>query len=148
MQPQSPALVQHSGTDPLYATEASSTIQHGDEGVSTPSSPPLLPEHREVPGGVSLQQDHDDGKPALQSRTKSPSPLSSPTQFPQSTPYGLSHSHTPVSQSRNRIAEYENASQSSTPRRRVEGPAFEVIKKSRKPGDKRSPIAELPNGAP
>lgn len=57
----------------------------------------------------------------------------------------LSPSHTPLSASRNRITDYENASATSTPKKRSEGPAFEVIRKSRKPGDKHSPIADLPN---
>jgi hypothetical protein len=47
--------------------------------------------------------------------------------------------------SRNRIAEYENASAASTPRKKPEGPVFEVVKKPRKPGDKHSPITHLPN---
>lgn len=46
---------------------------------------------------------------------------------------------------RNRIAEYESAL-ALTPPRRSEGPIFEVVKKSRKAGDKSSPIAKLPNG--
>lgn len=54
----------------------------------------------------------------------------------------LSPSHIP---SRNRIAEYENASAASTPRKKAEGPIFEVVKKARKAGDKHSPIADLPN---
>ena len=45
----------------------------------------------------------------------------------------------------NRIAEYEKAS--TPPVRRRDGPAFEIIKKVRSPGDKRSPIQELPNGS-
>nr|POE72415.1 f-box/wd repeat-containing protein pof10 [Quercus suber] len=42
-----------------------------------------------------------------------------------------------------RIAEYENAS--TPPVRKREGPGFEVIKKPRSAGDKRSPIQDLPN---
>ena len=44
------------------------------------------------------------------------------------------------------ITEYENALASS-PRKHADGPLFEVIKGSTKPGDKSSPIAKLPNGA-
>lgn len=44
-----------------------------------------------------------------------------------------------------RIEEYEQ-SVSSSPRRKPEGPLFEVIKNTKKPGDKKSPIASLPNG--
>ena len=43
-----------------------------------------------------------------------------------------------------RITEYENAS--TPPVRKQHGPGFEVIKKTRSPGDKRSAIQELPNG--
>ena len=44
-----------------------------------------------------------------------------------------------------KIEDYER-SLTSSPRRKPEGPVFEVIKKGRKPGDKTSPIANLPNG--
>ncbi|EON60852.1 hypothetical protein W97_00062 [Coniosporium apollinis CBS 100218] len=43
-----------------------------------------------------------------------------------------------------RIEEYEQ-SVSSSPRRKPDGPLFEVIKNTKKPGDKKSPIASLPN---
>lgn len=43
-----------------------------------------------------------------------------------------------------RIRQYENAS--TPPVRKHAGPGFEVIKKTRSPGDKRSAIQELPNG--
>lgn len=46
---------------------------------------------------------------------------------------------------RNRISEYENA-RVKTPKTPAEGPLFEVIKSNRRPDDKSSPIAELPNG--
>ncbi|KAG9763128.1 hypothetical protein KCU73_g1575, partial [Aureobasidium melanogenum] len=63
-----------------------------------------------------------------------------------STPGRLSPAHNTFSASRNRIAEYENASSAASPsRKKLEGPAFAVIKKPRKPGDKHSPIADLPN---
>ena len=58
---------------------------------------------------------------------------------------GLSPPQTSSPSSLNRIAQYENASLSPM-RKKPEGPAFDVIKKSRKPGDKRSPISDLPNG--
>lgn len=44
----------------------------------------------------------------------------------------------------NRITEYEQAS--TPPVKRREGPALEVIKKQFSPGDKHSPIQDLPNG--
>jgi hypothetical protein len=43
-----------------------------------------------------------------------------------------------------RVSEYENA-RMKTPRKLSEGPLFEVVKSSRKPDDKTSPIARLPN---
>lgn len=43
-----------------------------------------------------------------------------------------------------RITEYEQAS--TPPVKKRQGPGFEVIKKTRSPGDKRSAIQELPNG--
>jgi hypothetical protein len=46
---------------------------------------------------------------------------------------------------RDRISEYENA-RVKTPRKPLEGPLFEVIKSNRRPDDKSSPIAKLPNG--
>jgi hypothetical protein len=46
---------------------------------------------------------------------------------------------------RNRITEYENAL-AQTPKKRAQGPAFEVIKSARKPDDKSCAIAKLPNG--
>ncbi|KAK4995198.1 hypothetical protein LTR16_007458, partial [Cryomyces antarcticus] len=57
----------------------------------------------------------------------------------------LSPPKTPSPTPRNRIADYENAL-SVLPRKTAEGPVFEVVKRSRKPGDKSSPIGELPNG--
>lgn len=43
-----------------------------------------------------------------------------------------------------RITEYENAS--TPPVKKRQGPEFEVIKKTRSPGDQRSAIQELPDG--
>nr|OQO15949.1 hypothetical protein B0A51_18620 [Rachicladosporium sp. CCFEE 5018] len=51
---------------------------------------------------------------------------------------------TPSAVIRNRIEEYEKASTPPTHKKRS-GPAFEILKKPRAPGDKRSPITELPN---
>lgn len=53
-------------------------------------------------------------------------------------------SSSPPSSGFNRIAEYENAS--TPPMRKNKEVGFEVIKKSRSPGDKSSPIQDLPNG--
>lgn len=56
----------------------------------------------------------------------------------------VSSRNSPSPPARNRITEYEQAS--TPPVRKREGPGFEVIKKYRSPGDKRSAIQELPNG--
>lgn len=61
------------------------------------------------------------------------------------TPRRPSPPSTPSPNSRNRVAQYENALNTSVKRR--EGPAFEVIRKHRSPGDRRSPISDLPNGS-
>ena len=61
-------------------------------------------------------------------------------------PDGLKAMASPSPPPRDRITEYENALASS-PRKHADGPLFEVIKGSTKPGDKSSPIAKLPNGA-
>jgi hypothetical protein len=74
----------------------------------------------------SLQESAE--RPRPDSRLRGSPPLSSP-----SPPTAI-----------NRVTEYEQAS--TPPARRRDGPTFEVIKKPRSPGDKRSPIQELPNG--
>jgi hypothetical protein len=48
---------------------------------------------------------------------------------------------------RDRITEYENALADSPRKSSAGGPLFEIIKSNKKPGDKSSPIAKLPNGA-
>lgn len=60
--------------------------------------------------------------------------------FPQAVP--------PVTATpgRNRVEEYEKAITTPPVAKRRGGPAFEVVKKAREPGDMRSPVAELPNG--
>ncbi|KAF2239869.1 hypothetical protein EV356DRAFT_477272 [Viridothelium virens] len=56
----------------------------------------------------------------------------------------MNESKTPSPSPGNRITQYENAI-ITPPRSKSDGPLFEVIKTNRKPGDKRSPIARLPN---
>jgi hypothetical protein len=58
---------------------------------------------------------------------------------------GLRGSKTPTPPPRDRISEYENACV-KTPKLPAEGPLFEVIKSNRRPDDKSSAIAKLPNG--
>jgi len=83
---------------------------------------------------ASLQETERDG--GSERRRLSPSGSGSTSSPPPATPSAAV---------RNRIEEYEKASTPPVGRKR-EGPAFEVIKKQRAPEDKRSPIAELPNG--
>lgn len=113
--------------------ETTLTVQHGLENSSTPS-PPLS--SADESGGVKLPTtgSHAVGQP--QATRHLPSYITSG---------GLSPPQTPSPPSRNRIAEYES-SRISSPRTKLDGPTFDVIKTTRKPGDKRSPISELPNG--
>jgi hypothetical protein len=57
----------------------------------------------------------------------------------------LNRHNTPSPPAYNRIVEYEQAAVPSA-RKKDEGPVFEVVKKTRSPNDKRSPIQDLPNG--
>lgn len=57
---------------------------------------------------------------------------------------GLSGRKSVSPPARNRVEEYEKAA--TPPIKKREGPVFEVIKKPRNPGDKRSPVQDLPNG--
>jgi hypothetical protein len=59
--------------------------------------------------------------------------------------FGLRGNEASTPPPRNRISEYENA-RVKTPKKPSEGPLFEVIKSNRRPDDKSSPIAKLPNG--
>jgi hypothetical protein len=59
--------------------------------------------------------------------------------------FGLRGTDASTPPPRNRISEYENA-RVKTPKKLSEGPLFEVIKSNRRPDDKSSPIAKLPNG--
>jgi hypothetical protein len=58
---------------------------------------------------------------------------------------GLRGSKASTPPPRDRISEYENACV-KTPKLPAEGPLFEVIKSNRRPDDKSSAIAKLPNG--
>ncbi|KAH5766119.1 hypothetical protein HBI16_151060 [Parastagonospora nodorum] len=58
--------------------------------------------------------------------------------------FGLRANEASTPPPRNRISEYENA-RVKTPKKPSEGPLFEVIKSNRRPDDKSSPIAKLPN---
>jgi hypothetical protein len=47
---------------------------------------------------------------------------------------------------RNRVTDYENASNTSGRTQRYEGPSFEIVKRARQLDDKGTSIANLPNG--
>jgi hypothetical protein len=59
---------------------------------------------------------------------------------------GLKATASPSPPPRDRITEYENALADSPRKPSAGGPLFEIIKSNKKPGDKNSPIAKLPNG--
>lgn len=59
--------------------------------------------------------------------------------------YRLKDTQTVTPPPRDRITEYENALANSA-RKPTEAPLFEVIKSTRKPEDRSSPVAKLPNG--
>ncbi|KAK6435858.1 hypothetical protein LTR95_007956 [Oleoguttula sp. CCFEE 5521] len=82
---------------------------------------------------ASLQEARHDGR--HRGRGLSPASPAGSVSPPLSTPTVVI---------RNRIEEYEKASTPPAHKKRS-GPAFEVLKKPRAPGDKRSPITELPN---
>lgn len=130
MQPYSPAISQETLVQTTIFEETAPTPDHGRDHGESPE--PLLSGES---GGVAIPPEALAAFADAQPRApRLPLPAN-----------GLSPPQTPSPGSRNRIAEYENASQSAS-KKRLEGPAFEVIKKSRKPGDKHSPIADLPNG--
>lgn len=105
--------------------------------------------HPHEPAAVALSPAHDNGAEAG-TTTTADEQLALDAAFARSlaeqphTSGRLSPPGTPSPPVLNRISEYEKAS--TPPVRKKEGPVFEVIKKQRSPGDKRSPIQELPNG--
>ena len=114
------------------AARNETTIQHGDShDLSSDSSL-----SGDEGGGVGVSSS------ALVAADQAPGSGSPPS---HAILRGLSPSNGSSPVVRNRITEYENAT-STSPRRRHEGPAFEVVKSTRQPGDKRSPITDLPNG--
>lgn len=133
MQPQSPPLVQDTVRDKAQLEKSSSTTQYGHADVGSSPSP--------SPGSSGVGY-LDVPSSTIDAGTLSPGQDAA---APQHVVQGLSPPLTPLPGSRNRVTEYENASKASTPKR-TESLGFEVIKKARKPGDKRAPILDLPNG--
>ena len=128
MQPEPAQVFQN--TLPRPAPELSvATSQHGLQDRNHELS--LLPHHvegqREQVSAVDTQQDASWG-------------------FSRDRDAGAAARLSPTSPSpKNRITEYENALV-QTPKKRNQGPVFEVIKSARKPDDKTCSIAKLPNG--
>lgn len=133
MQPQSPPLVQHTVRDTAQLEKSSSTTQYGHADVG---SSPLRSSGSSGVGYLDMSPSTIDAGTLSSGQDAA---------APQLVVQGLSPPLTPLPGSRNRITEYENASKASTPKR-TESLGFEVIKKARKPGDKRAPILDLPNG--
>ena len=149
MQSEFPATSTPASTEPNLVDSASSD-QHGLHNHDT-GGVALPPEHgaTRVETGTGSAADQlaldaalaaslqESGRGAGSERRRL-SPAASPGSM-SPTPA------TPSAAKRNRIEEYENASTPPVGKKR-EGPAFEVLKKPRAPGDKRSPFTELPNG--
>jgi len=131
MQPTPSEHSPSTATENNALAQSNSSHQYGHVADQS-ATPPLSGDES---GGVSIPLDEDSYEQS--SIAGSPSHLSSLG--------GLSPPHTPVPTARNRVSEYESASTAAT-RSRLEGPVFQVIQTPRQPGDKRSPIADLPNG--
>lgn len=125
------------------------------ENAPTPLIAPKLPQSTSQHG----QRRDDELQPPLQphsdgSRGESESPSggnthnatrsATPSASDNAETEGLSGLRLSTPPPRNRIDEYEKALSKSA-RKNPEGPLFEVIRTVRKPDDKRSPIAHLPN---
>lgn len=134
MQPESPSESANVSTPPVAPENPSPTSQHGQRRDDGPQ--PLLQAHRSGSRGESESPSGGDSRDATRSET--------PSANGDAETEGLSRLRLSTPPPRNRIDEYEKALTKSA-RRNPEGPLFEVIKTNRKPDDKRSPIAHLPN---
>jgi len=135
MQSEPTKASQHAPT-PEKAPHPPPTSQHGqprDDDLQN-SLQPRPGEQREEPGPPP---GGNDGDATRSSATTSDSKAVET--------FGLRGNDAPTPPPRNRISEYENA-RVKTPKKPSEGPLFEVIKSNRRPDDKSSPIAKLPNG--
>ncbi|KAF2204663.1 hypothetical protein GQ43DRAFT_364162 [Delitschia confertaspora ATCC 74209] len=124
-----PSAVQKVSSESPTSGNAPTTSQHGLQFDGQPR--PLHPDDEE-------QRVSDPRiRPDTRSHTPSPRPIA--VDINDATPLNEG-SASPWT----KIAEYENASVKS-PRRRSDGPLFDVIKKNRPAGDKSCPIEKLPN---
>ncbi|KAF4555463.1 F-box-like domain-containing protein 2 [Elsinoe fawcettii] len=126
--------------------ETSASSQTSTE-ITRPSPPPISRQH-----GI-LDQDSDlppspPRSPGEGQSTNSPESGLATPDVPSPLPVHvlpeLNARDTPSPSNRNRIAEYESTPLAQV-KRRPQGPAFDVVKKSRAPDDRACPIAELPN---
>ncbi|KAH6614034.1 hypothetical protein C7974DRAFT_475867 [Boeremia exigua] len=134
MQPESPAEFENASFPPVAPEALESTSQHGQRRDDDPQ-PPLQP-HSGGSRGDSESPSGGDTRDATRS--------ASPSAGADAETEGLKGLRLSTPPPRNRIDEYEKALSKSA-RKNPEGPLFEVIKSVRKPDDKRSPIAHLPN---
>lgn len=135
MQPEPANIPKHVSTlQPASDIQASSQHgQHRDDDLQASLQP-----HSGGPQGESDPPTGGNGRDATRSN-----PVSDDDDTSEAV--GLKGITTAISLPRNKIAEYENALASSPPKP-SEGRLFEVTKSNRRPDDKSSPIAKLPNG--
>ncbi|KAF2083919.1 hypothetical protein K490DRAFT_50411 [Saccharata proteae CBS 121410] len=119
MQPELPNVLNNTLAE-THSSHSTVASQHG-VNASDLSLPAILHEDGRGDEAVAVDEDTAAVDELSQTRLSQNSPLP-----------------------RNRIIDHENAL-SPSPQKKSDGPAFEVIKKQRKPGDKHSPIANLPN---
>ena len=131
MQPETSNDIENVTSPPVAPETPQITSQHGQRRDDDPQSP--LQPHSSESRGESESLSGGDTRDA----TRSGTPNDTETE-------GLKGLGTHTPPQRNRIDEYEKALSKSA-RKNPEGPLFEVIKTNRKPDDKRSPIAHLPN---
>ena len=129
MQPESTSASQNTLPAEVAPETPAATSQHGlQDRDHQPSLLPPQPEEQREPL-VSDGTRRDASRESSRDRDADAAARLSPSSPPP----------------RNRITEYENAL-AQTPKKRNQGPVFEVIKSARKPDDKSCPIAKLPNG--
>jgi hypothetical protein len=136
MQPESPNESENAFTPPIASEPPQTTSQHGQRRDDDPQ-PPLQPHSSGSRGRPESESPSGgDSRDATRSGT--------PSADGDAETEGLKGLRLPTPPPRNRLDEYEKALSESA-RKNPEAPLFEVIKTVRKPEDKRSPIAHLPN---
>lgn len=134
MQPESPKDIENVSTLSIAPEHPQAPSQHGQRRDDDQQPPLQL--HPGDARGESESPSGGDGRDTTRSET--------PGANGDAESEGLKGLRLSTPPPRNRIDEYEKALTKSA-RKNPEGPLFEVIKTNRKPDDKRSPIAHLPN---